>query len=182
MNPLILAAVPQLVDLITGVGKKAIDKLFPDDPNSPENSLKREQALAELRREANQMLREERQLEAANLLEQIRLTSIEASSDSLFKSGWRPGVGWTCVFGLCYQLVLNPLLTFISAIFGGPAAPSLDIETLLAILAAILGIGHFRTREKLCVINAQSQVRTQQSVQQSVQQSIQQSTKQHTES
>jgi hypothetical protein len=44
---------------------------------------------------------------------QIEVNKIEAGSSSLFKSGWRPFVGWVCAFALCYHFVLQPMLAFI---------------------------------------------------------------------
>lgn len=80
--------------------------------------------------------------------EQSKTNQIEAASDSLFKSGWRPMVGWVCVGGLAYQLVAQPLITWLSTIYSWMPPPSLAMDTLLTLLFGILGLGAYRTYEK----------------------------------
>jgi len=79
---------------------------------------------------------------------QIEVNKIEAESDSLFKSGWRPAVGWVCVSGLLYQLLLQPLLEWLSTIYAWMPPPTLAMDTLLTLLFGILGLGAYRTYEK----------------------------------
>ena len=69
---------------------------------------------------------------------QNRLNEIEAASGSLFKSGWRPAVGWVCVMGLFYSALLAPVMQW--------ALPENDILTTL--LFSLLGLGSLRTLEK----------------------------------
>jgi len=82
---------------------------------------------------------------------QIDLNKIDAQSTSLFKGGWRPATGWICVSGLGYQFLLNPLLPWIVALFGRTVAPlpDLDMVTLITLLGGLLGLGGFRTFEKI---------------------------------
>ena len=44
---------------------------------------------------------------------QMEVNKVEAGSTSLFVSGWRPFVGWTCGVALCYHFVLQPFLAFV---------------------------------------------------------------------
>jgi hypothetical protein len=81
-------------------------------------------------------------------LAQAAINQVEASSDSLLKSGWRPMVGWVCVGGLFYQLIVQPLLAWVSLTNGWGAPPDLAMDTLLTLLFGILGLGAFRTYEK----------------------------------
>ena len=72
--------------------------------------------------------------EKANLImeinkAQIEVNKVEAGSDSLFKSGWRPSVGWICSFALGYHFVMQPMLT--------------------TILMGLLGLGGMRSFEKV---------------------------------
>ena len=69
---------------------------------------------------------------------QLEVNAEEAKSSNWFVAGWRPAVGWVCVAGFTYNIV-QPL-------FGWPRA---DLDQLMAILAAMLGIGGLRTFEKL---------------------------------
>lgn len=81
---------------------------------------------------------------------QIQVNLAEAASPSLFVSGWRPFVGWVCGTGLAVQFLVNPLFTWISALAGKPTPfPTLDMGTLLTLLAGMLGLSGMRTYEKL---------------------------------
>ncbi len=79
---------------------------------------------------------------------QLAVNQVEAGSDSLFKSGWRPAVGWVCVSGLFYQLMVQPLLSWLSTIYQWMPPPTLAMDTLLTLLFGILGLGAYRTYEK----------------------------------
>jgi hypothetical protein len=81
--------------------------------------------------------------------EQSKTNQIEAGSDSLLKSGWRPMVGWVCVAALAYQMVFRPLLAWGSAVWQWLPPPSLEMDTLLTLLFAILGLGAYRTYERV---------------------------------
>jgi hypothetical protein len=81
---------------------------------------------------------------------QIQVNLAEAGSRSVFVSGWRPFVGWVCGVGLVTQFLVCPLFTWGSALAGHPTTfPSLDMGTLLTLLAGMLGLGGLRTYEKL---------------------------------
>lgn len=72
----------------------------------------------------------------------------EAQSGSLFRGGWRPAVGWVCVFALGYQMVLRPLITWGAQNWLAMPPPSLELDTLLTLLFGMLGLGAMRTAEK----------------------------------
>jgi len=81
---------------------------------------------------------------------QIEVNKVEANSNSLFVSGWRPFVGWTCGVALCYHFVLQPFLTFVLYSFGHPIIlPTFDMGTLTTILMGMLGLGGMRSFEKV---------------------------------
>lgn len=85
-------------------------------------------------------------------LAQIDVNKTEAGSESLFKSGWRPSVGWACVLGLLYEFIVRPLLPWLVNVLGVdgvPALPQLDGDTLFGLLVGLLGIGTLRTVEKV---------------------------------
>lgn len=81
---------------------------------------------------------------------QLQIDATEAASNSIFVAGWRPFVGWVCGFGLAYQFLMRPLLTFSVELFR-PAfqAPALDMGTLIQLLLALLGMGAMRTIDKI---------------------------------
>jgi hypothetical protein len=82
---------------------------------------------------------------------QMKINEIEASSTGIFRGGWRPMVGWICAGGLAYQFIIRPVLPWTVGIWypSLPAMPSLDMGTLITLLSGMLGLGGFRTFEKL---------------------------------
>jgi hypothetical protein len=83
-------------------------------------------------------------------LGQLEVNKVEAGTD-MFRGGWRPAVGWTCVVGLCYQFLLQPLLPWVVTVAGGtvPPLPAIDNETLMVLLTGMLGLGGLRTFERV---------------------------------
>lgn len=81
---------------------------------------------------------------------QIEVNKVEAASNSIFKSGWRPFIGWTCGVAFSYHFVLQPLLIFILTYAGYPVPelPEFDMASLMTVLGGLLGLGGLRTFEK----------------------------------
>ena len=94
-----------------------------------------------------------RQLEAdlQMSLGQLEVNKVEAASPDLFRGGWRPAVGWTCVAGLAYQFLVQPILPWLVTALGGtvPPLPAIDNEVLFVLLTGMLGFGGMRTAERL---------------------------------
>jgi hypothetical protein len=119
-----------------------LDKVLPDPQAAADAKLK---MLELAQRGELAQLTAETQLAQG----QIDTNKIEAASDSLFKSGWRPAAGWTCVGGLFYQIILRPILGWIAAnLYGWGTPPSLEMDTLMTLLFGLLGLGAYRTFEK----------------------------------
>ena len=129
----------QFLPLITSV----LDKVLPDATAAADAKLK---ALELAQRGELAVLDADTRLALA----QIEVNKVEAATD-LFRGGWRPAVGWVCVMGLGYQLVLRPLLPWFVRVSGGevPDLPSIDTETLMVLLTGMLGLGGLRTFEKV---------------------------------
>jgi hypothetical protein len=81
---------------------------------------------------------------------QIEVNKEEAKSDQLFKSGWRPFIGWVCGAAFAYHFVGQPVIMFTLAYFGLPAPdlPKFDMMSLMTVLGGLLGLGGLRTFEK----------------------------------
>jgi len=81
---------------------------------------------------------------------QIEINKAEAGTD-MFRGGWRPFCGWVSGFGLAYTFLLRPLLPWTVSLFGAdvPALPEIDIDTLMALLFGMLGLGGLRTFERV---------------------------------
>ena len=82
-------------------------------------------------------------------LGQMEINKAEATTD-LFRGGWRPAVGWTCVLGLVYQFLIMPILPWVLTVSGMtvPPLPNIDNATLGTLLFGILGLGGMRSWEK----------------------------------
>ena len=80
---------------------------------------------------------------------QVEVNKAEAQHRSIFVSGWRPFVGWTCGFALAYHFILAPLILFGVSISGHqiPALPEFDMGSLMTVLMGMLGLGGLRTFE-----------------------------------
>jgi len=81
---------------------------------------------------------------------QIEVNKVEANSNSLFVSGWRPFVGWVCGTAFAYHFVIQPLAIFVVAAYGMeiPALPEFDMGQLMTVLMGMLGLGGLRSFEK----------------------------------
>jgi hypothetical protein len=121
---------------IIEIGAKLLDKIIPDKDA-------REKAQAELLKAA-----QDQDFQLA--LAQIKVNEEEAKSENLFKSGWRPAIGWICVFGLAYNFVIyNILLWFINIYQLNVTPPALMSDILMELVFALLGLGSLRTFEKI---------------------------------
>jgi hypothetical protein len=81
---------------------------------------------------------------------QIEVNKAEAASNSLFKGGWRPFIGWTCGTAFAYHFVMQPVLVFALVAFGQPVPdlPKFEMDALMTVLFGMLGLGGLRTFEK----------------------------------
>ena len=80
---------------------------------------------------------------------QLEVNKTEAAHRSLFVSGWRPAVGWTCCIGLASQYILIPMANFSLALADSTVEiPVLDMATMMPVLMGMLGLGAMRTIEK----------------------------------
>jgi hypothetical protein len=83
-------------------------------------------------------------------LAQIEVNKAEAASDSIFKGGWRPFIGWVCGTAFAYHFVAQPLMIFIALTLGVqlPPLPEFEMASLMTVLGGLLGLGGLRTFEK----------------------------------
>lgn len=128
MNPLILGP---LFDL----GKDLLDRWFPD----PEKKAEAERAYIA-------MLQDQ---EFKKIVAQLEINAKEAVSPHIWVSGWRPFIGWTCGSGFLYATIGQPVLTWLATVKGFPLPPSVDTEVLMYVLGGMLGLGVYRTAEKI---------------------------------
>lgn len=123
------------VTAIVEAGGKILDKVIPD-------LNAREKAKEELAKVAQD---QDFQITMA----QLAINKAEAESNSLFKGGWRPYIGWTCGTAFSLHFVIFPIIDKIVVFFGKtPVSIPFDMNTLLTVLFALLGIGGMRSWEK----------------------------------
>lgn len=81
---------------------------------------------------------------------QVAINKEEAKHRSIFVSGWRPFLGWTCGVAFAYHFVLAPLILFGITVSGVeiPPLPAFDMGSLMTVLMGMLGLGGLRTYEK----------------------------------
>lgn len=127
---------------ILEAGLKVLDKVIPDPKAKAEAQLellKLQQAGAFRELEADLQL----------ALAQTKINEVEAASTDVFRGGWRPGAGWVCVLGLAYQFLLQPLGAWASSVNGWPVPPVLQLGDLYGLLFGMLGLGAYRSVEKI---------------------------------
>lgn len=86
-----------------------------------------------------------------------RAAPAKAADDcGLFRSGWRPAAGWVCVAALAAQYLAVPLMGWLATnTFGWQTPPQLNLDDLLTLLAGLLGLGAFRTYERVSTTRAE---------------------------
>lgn len=132
-----------VLDLIAGPVLKIIDKIIPD-PQAKAAAQLEAMKLAQ----AGEFKELDSQLQRD--LAQIQVNNTEAQSTSIFKSGWRPAVGWVCAIALGYEFLGRVLLGYVlSNWLHWTQPPTLDMGDLMTLLGGLLGLGTLRTTEKL---------------------------------
>ena len=82
-------------------------------------------------------------------LAQLEISKQEAAHRSIFVAGWRPFIGWSCGFAMCYAYIIQPITVFILAQTGNLVdLPTLDLSEMMPVLLGMLGLGGLRSFEK----------------------------------
>lgn len=131
-----------LLALLPVVGN-ILDKIIPDPAQKAEAQLK----MLEMAQKGEMAVLD---ADLKMALGQMDINKAEATTD-LFRGGWRPATGWTCVAGLVYQFLAQPLLPWFAAVVGFtvPPLPPIDNEALMVLLTGMLGLGGLRTYERV---------------------------------
>jgi hypothetical protein len=127
-----LAAAPAIVSALADV----VDRFIPNPA---------EAAKAKLEMEAKLLV-----AATAQAAQQTEINKIEAGHASIFVAGWRPYIGWVCGMAIAWAFLVAPMLSWLLPLTGVvEAVPPLQTEFLLELVFAMLGLGGFRTFEKL---------------------------------
>ena len=78
---------------------------------------------------------------------QLEINKAEAGHKSIFVAGWRPFIGWICGIAMAYNFILRDLIIF--AMGKDFVPPALQMDHLMTVLMGMLGLGAFRTYEKI---------------------------------
>jgi hypothetical protein len=142
---------------ITGIISAVAGAITGKTPLTPEKQ-------AEIIEQAANLEAQARAADSALQQAQIAVNQVEAASADPFVRRWRPAVGWVCVCGLAYQFLICPILPWVVKCVGIflvmcgvhlqsgvhlPILPTLNDSTLLSMLGGILGLGAYRTVEKV---------------------------------
>ena len=118
------------------LGNTIINKIFPDPTQANQAKL--------------ELLKLQQSGELATMTAQTDINKEEAKSTSLFVSGWRPFVGWICGSAFALHYLIIPIANFILVATGNKEVIlSFDMQTLLTLLMGLLGLGGYRTYEKV---------------------------------
>ena len=83
-------------------------------------------------------------------LAQLDINKTEAAHRSVFVSGWRPFIGWSCGAAMALNFIVFPLASFVLAQTGHLVKlPTLDMSEMMPVLMGLLGLGGLRTVEKI---------------------------------
>lgn len=130
---MIAALIPQLLPILGGV----VDKVIPDKVQQGVAKMELEKALIQ---NANTIS-----------LETIKTNQIEASHRSVWVSGWRPAIGWSCSLGIAWLFIGHPVATWVAMLLGynEMVMPTIPTDILLELTFAMLGMAGLRTFEKI---------------------------------
>ena len=135
MNPLAVSAVGGIIGAVGGI----IDSVYTSDKE-------RLDAQIELAK-----------IDASLLTAQMEVNKAEASHASIWVAGARPAILWIGAAAMAYQFLVYPLLAGCWALMqakgwipqGMPNPPTLQSDELWVIISGILGIGGYRTLERV---------------------------------
>ena len=121
------------IDLVS----KIIDRVIPD--RAAADKAKAELLVMQTKGELDQ------------LTGQLEINKVEAGSQSTFVAGWRPFIGWICGCALAYAALLEPVMRFTAEVMFGykGAFPVINTDITLQVLLGILGLGAYRTYERV---------------------------------
>lgn len=137
MNPLIISG-------LFSAAQSLIERFFPD----PEKKAAAQLELLKMQQNGDLA-----QLAAVTDLAklQIQVNLEEAKSTNWFVAGARPFIMWICGFALAYAALIEPFARFVAKVwFGyGGEFPVIDTDLTLQILMGVLGLGAYRSVEKI---------------------------------
>lgn len=135
---------PQLLGPLLEFGKGIIDRLFPD----PAQKAAAQMELLKMQQSGDlAVLASQTELAKA----QIGVNAEEAKNPNWFIAGARPFVLWVCGMSFAYVTLIEPIARFVAQVmyaYQGPF-PVIDTSLTMQVLFGILGLGAYRSLEKI---------------------------------
>lgn len=91
-----------------------------------------------------ELIAKAQEVEAQIMTAQAEINKIEAASPDWFSRAWRPALAWVGVLGFAFHYLAFPFLSVKI-----PALPDIAVDELYPLLIALLGLGVYRTTEKI---------------------------------
>lgn len=124
------------VSLLVGLGTKLIDTIFPDKAQADAAKL--------------ELLKLQQSGELAQMTAQTDINKVEAAHPNLFVSGGRPFIMWVCGMGCAWNWLLLPVTKVLLHLGGVDLdVAQADLSEMMPVLMGMLGLGAFRTFEKV---------------------------------
>lgn len=124
------------VSAILEIGSKVIDRVWPDPVAAANAKL--------------ELIKLQQSGELSLMAKQLDVNLAEAQSGSIFRGGWRPAIGWVCVFACAWNWVfLSAVSLALQLLKIDVILKPADVSEMLPILIAMLGLGAYRTTEKI---------------------------------
>jgi len=130
-----------IVGALFGVANTLIDRLIPDKNANGKAKLSLEMMLA----------KGELDTLAKGLEGNLKINEVEAAHPSIFVAGARPFIMWVCGITFAYHYLVYPIIMAIAAFkgFDTSVLPKFELQDLMYVMGSMLGIGGFRSYEKL---------------------------------
>ena len=127
------AAITATTNMISGI----VDRIWPDPNESEKNAIERLKVMV-----AQEM---------ASLKGQLDANIVAAKHGSVFVAGARPFILWVCGGALAYSTLIEPIMRFVAQVCFGYIGdfPVLNTEIVNTALFGLLGLGGYRTFEKV---------------------------------
>jgi len=125
------------VTAVTTLADTAIKRIWPDATEIEKAKL----------RNLTETIQNELQVQ----LKQLEVNNTEAANANTWVSGARPFVMWTCGAALAYASLIEPIARFLALVIFGYTGvfPVIDTSITMQVLFGILGLGAYRSVEKV---------------------------------
>ena len=124
------------------LGTTLINKLFPDPAQADAAKL--------------ELLKLQQSGELTVMTAQTDINKEEAKSTNWFVAGARPFILWICGFAMLYCTLIEPILRFVAVVLCGYTGPFpvIDSNFTMQVMFGILGLGAYRSYEKVKNVEA----------------------------